>query len=180
MNRIRNERTVYVPARELAADCTVIVSSILEVNQKFLMVERTTSSRIQLNPPQGRLRPGQGIGHCAVSRSESEAGFTFVPTHLIGIYESCDDEGAVMCIRVAVTGKSIARMKTDPGNKESGVVTNRWMTLEQIAGERESLESEIAHRCLMDYRIGHRYPLNIFRMSIAEPPKKTAVNLAES
>jgi ADP-ribose pyrophosphatase YjhB (NUDIX family) len=180
MNCIKNDRTVYVPRRELAAGCAVMVASILEVNQKFLMVERTMNAMTQLSLPQGRLRPGQGIGHCAATRVESEAGFTFVPTHLIGIYESCDDEGAITCIRVALTGKSITRMKTDPANREYGVVTNRWMTMEQVAGERESLESQIAHRCLMDYRAGDRYPLNIFRMPIAGSPKKTAANLAES
>jgi hypothetical protein len=180
MNCIKNERTVYVPSRQLAAGCTVIVSAILEVNRKFLIVERTTNAGNQISLPQGRLRAGQGIGHCAVTRVEAEAGFTFVPTHLIGIYESRDNDGAIAGIRAAVTGKSITRIKTDPGNKEFGVMTNRWMTLEQIAGERESLDSQIADRCLADYRAGLRYPLNIFRMPIVEPTKKTAAHLVES
>lgn len=180
MNCIKNERTVYNPGRELAADCAVIVSCILEVNQKYLMVERTAGSRILLSPPQGRLRPGQGIGHCAVTRVEAEAGYTFVPTHLVGIYESRDNDAAVTCIRVALTGRSITRVKSDYGSKESGVVTNRWMTLEQIGGEKESLESEFAHRSLADYQAGLRYPLNIFQNPLAVPLKKAAVNAVES
>jgi hypothetical protein len=180
MNRIKNERTVYAPTSKLAADCMVVVSSVLEVNRKFLMVERMSGARTQLGFPQGRLRPGQGIGHCAVTRAEAEAGYSFVATHLIGIYESRDDAGAVSRIRVAVTGRAIARLKADPGNREFGILTNRWMSLDQISEERESLDSEAWYRCLIDYREGPRYPLNIFRMPAVEPAKKTAVNLTES
>lgn len=139
----------------------VIVASVLEKGGRFLCIEELVDGSLKLNQPGGRLEVGETPAHGAVRETLEESGYSFLPTHLIGIYEYFDVKSRNIFIRLAYTGAVFAPMRVLARPSDSDIHAVHWLTYEELKQLRERHRSPFVMQCVMDYRAGKSYPLDL-------------------
>ena len=139
-------------------DIHVTVAAIIESGGRFLLVEERVDGRIVLNQPAGHLDPGESLADAAARETLEETGYTFVPSHLVGIYHWQNETGTTF-VRFAFCGKHTA--PTGPVRLDVGIIGAHWFTRPQILAREHDLRSAMVLRGVDDYLAGARYSLDI-------------------
>jgi 8-oxo-dGTP pyrophosphatase MutT (NUDIX family) len=138
----------------------VTVAAIVERGGAYLLVEERTDEGLLLNNPAGHLDPGESLLDAVVRETLEETARAFRPTHLVGVYLSPAADG-VTYLRFAFTGTV---GEPEPGRAlDGGIVRTLWLTPQQIDAEAGRHRSPLLARCIADYRLGMRYPLELLR-----------------
>jgi 8-oxo-dGTP pyrophosphatase MutT (NUDIX family) len=136
----------------------VTVAAIIESGGRFLLVEEQIDGRIVLNQPAGHLDPGESLPAAAVRETFEETGYTFAPSHLVGIYH-WQNESDMTFVRFAFCGKHAA--PSGPVHLDVGIVGAHWLTRGQMLARERELRSPMVLRGVDDYLAGRRYSLDI-------------------
>jgi len=137
----------------------VTVAAVLEQDGKFLLVEEETGHGILFNQPAGHLEPGESLIFAAKRETLEESAYEFEPQYLLGIYRWHSDASDVTYLRFAFTGRILSH---HPERKlDDGILRAVWMTPEEIRATRARHRSPLILRCVEDYLVGKRYPLDV-------------------
>ena len=147
----------------------VIVASVLEKGGCFLCIEEMVDGSLKLNQPAGRLEVGETPSHGAVREALEESGYSFLPTHLIGIYEYFDVKSRNLYIRLAYTGAVFAPVDILARPADPHIHAVHWLTYEELDHRRERHRSPFVMQCVTDYRAGKSYPLDLVTHFSASP-----------
>ncbi len=144
-----------------AAMYQVIVASVLQREGRYLCVEEPVNGEIKLNQPAGKLEIGEPPAHGAVRETYEETGHSFLPTHIVGIYEYYDIRISTIFLRIAYTGALFSPQGRVSKGSDRQIAAVRWLTYEELQASRERHRSPYVLRCVADLRAGNAFPLNL-------------------
>jgi len=156
----------------------VTVAAILENRGKFLMVEERAAGRnLVLNQPAGHLERGESLLTAVVRETLEETGHRFEPDHVVGFYLWHSLEADTTYFRVAFCGE--VEPSADVAVLDEGVVAVHWLMRSQLVSRAHQLRSPMVLRCIDDYLVGQRYPLDCLAYLASTPinPDETATLL---
>lgn len=139
----------------------VIVASVLECSGRYLCVEEPVQGVLKLNQPAGKLEIGESPAHGAVRETFEETGCSFLPTHIVGIYDYFEVRTSTLFLRIAYAGALFSPQGMDSRGKDPNIAAVRWLTYEELHECRDRHRSPYVLRCVSDHRSGKAYPLEL-------------------
>ncbi len=137
------------------------VATVVEQDNRFLMVKETEYGRQVINQPAGHVEPGEDIVRAAVRETLEETGWEVSITGFLGISTSYSSRNGVTYYRLSFVAEAVSFDAAAEIDADIDVAL--WMSLEEIEAEKHRLRSDLVWACLEDYRAGRIFPLEIFR-----------------
>jgi ADP-ribose pyrophosphatase YjhB (NUDIX family) len=137
------------------------VATVIQDNQRFLMVKETKFGRSVINQPAGHVEPGEDIIDAAIRETYEETGWKVEIQNLIGIYSSKSTISGITYYRLAFSAVAVAY--EDQATIDSDIDEVLWLTEEDIIRNSDNLRSESVLECIKDFNKGMVFPLDIFR-----------------
>ena len=138
----------------------VTVAAIIERDGKFLMVEERAGDRLVLNQPAGHLEQGEPLIAAAARETLEETGHRFEPEHVVGFYLWRSPDVDTTYLRIAFCGSVAPSADVAAASLDDGIVAVHWLSRIQLLRRSDQLRSPMVLRCLDDYSMGQRYPLD--------------------
>jgi 8-oxo-dGTP pyrophosphatase MutT (NUDIX family) len=152
----------------------VTVAAIVERESRYLLVEERISGRLVLNQPAGHLEDRETLLDAVVREAREETAWGFAPTALVGTYLWRNPDTARTFLRFAFCGTIGDFREGQP--LDTGIVRTLWLSREQILNQQARLRSPLVLRCIDDYLLGRRQPLDsVAALDLATAPRVQAV-----
>ena len=137
----------------------VTVAAVIEQNGRFLLVEEQTDDGILFNQPAGHLEPGESLLAACAREALEETAYHFTPEALLGVYQWHHAGRDRTYLRFAYTGSlhDHERERT----LDHGILRAVWQTPEEIRALQARHRSPLVLRCVEDYLVGRRFPLEL-------------------
>jgi 8-oxo-dGTP pyrophosphatase MutT (NUDIX family) len=136
----------------------VTVAAIVEVDGRFLMVEERIGSRLVLNQPAGHLEDRETLLDAVIRETREETAWRLRPDALVGTYLWRNPSDGRSFLRFAFCGRVDDHQPDQPLDR--GIVRTLWTSHEQLLAQSQRLRSPLVLRCLQDYLLGKRQPLD--------------------
>ena len=136
----------------------VTVAAIVERDHRFLVVEERISGRLVLNQPAGHLEDGETLVEAVVREAREETAWRFNPEALVGTYLWRSPVDGRSFLRFAFCGTVDDHRAQQP--LDTGILRALWMSHEQLLAQSSRHRSPLVMRCLQDYLLGKRQPLD--------------------
>jgi len=136
----------------------VTVAAIAELDGRFLMVEERIGSRLVFNQPAGHLEDRETLIEAVIRETREETAWRFRPEALVGTYlwrSPVDGRSFLRFTFCGTVDDHLAQQVLD-----KGIVRALWMSHEQLLAQPSRLRSPMVLRCLQDYLLGKRAPLD--------------------
>lgn len=153
----------------MAKNCQIVAAAVLEREGRFLCVEEKVSGVLKINQPSGRLEIGETPAYAATRKTIEESGYSFLATHMVGIYEYFDITASTMVLRLAYTGVLFSPRPEPASPSDPSIHAVHWLTYEEVESMRERHRSPFVLQCVKDYRAGKAYPLDLVTHFPASP-----------
>ena len=134
------------------------VATIIEKDQKFLMVEEDAEGKIVINQPAGHIEANESISDAALRETLEETRWQVKLTHFVGIY-TYEAPNGITYYRFCFAADAVKHHPNLP--LDTGIIDAHWLSLEMIRQQSERWRSPLVIRCLEDYANGQRMPLSI-------------------
>ena len=139
------------------------VAVIVEDTQgRFLLVEEDINGERVFNQPAGHIEEGETVIDAARREALEETGWQVEPHAFLGMYRYIAPANGVTYFRFCFAARP-QRHVSD--HLDDGIIAAHWLTLEQVRNLGERLRSPMVLDCILDYREGRRFPLDV----IVEP-----------
>ena len=137
----------------------VTVATIVERDNRFLMVYEESDGELVYNQPAGHLDPNETLKEAAIRETLEETGWTVKLTGVVGInLYTAPINGITYCrttfIAEALSHDSLRQLDT-------GIIEAVWLTYEEIRERKNNLRSPMTLQIIEDYRAGRRFPLDV-------------------
>jgi 8-oxo-dGTP pyrophosphatase MutT (NUDIX family) len=136
----------------------VTVAAIVEQRDRFLLVEETVHGRLVLNQPAGHLEDHETLVEAAIRETREETAWRFHPQLLVGTYLWRNPEDGRSFLRFAFCGTVDDHLPHQP--LDTGIARALWLTHEQLLAQSSRLRSPLVLKCVEDYLLGKRQPLD--------------------
>ncbi len=134
------------------------VATIVEHENKYLMVKEQRDGRIVYNQPAGHIESGESIIDAAIRETKEETGWLVMPTRFAGISTYHAPNG-ISYIRSTLIAEPLEHDVTAP--LDDDILEAVWLNYEEIVLLEDQLRSPIVKQVLDDYRLGISYPLEL-------------------
>lgn len=141
----------------------VTVATVVEDQDRFLLVEEAADGRAVFNQPAGHLEADESLTQAALRETLEETGWDVELTAVIGIYLYTAPSNGVTYQRVCFAARPLRQRQDHP--LDDGIIGPRWLTREELAAQPDRWRSELVLRCIDDYLAKERYPLELIRDS---------------
>lgn len=139
------------------------VAVIVEDPQgRFLLVEERIKGELVFNQPAGHIEEGEAVTEAACREALEETGWEVEPTAFLGMYRYIAPANGVTFFRFCFAASPL-RHVTD--QLDDDIVAAHWLTLDEVRNLGDRLRSPMVLDCILDYREGRRFPLDV----IVEP-----------
>jgi 8-oxo-dGTP pyrophosphatase MutT (NUDIX family) len=135
----------------------VTVAAVTESGGRFLIVEECIEQRLLLNQPAGHVERGETLLEAVMREAREETAWRFHPQALLGIYRWRNPSNARWILRFAFVGSVSDHDAQQPLDR--GILRTHWLDSEELATRRRQLRSPLVLRCVHDYLVGARAPL---------------------
>lgn len=136
----------------------VTVSSVIEFQGKFLVVEEEIRGKRVFNNPAGHLEEGETLIEAVCRETLEETAYEFIPEAVTGIYLWRKAHNGKTFLRVNFSGT--CGDETDQP-LDDGIHRALWLSRDELAAEPNRLRSPMVLHCIDDYRAGIQYPLDV-------------------
>jgi 8-oxo-dGTP pyrophosphatase MutT (NUDIX family) len=136
----------------------VTVAAVVQREGRFLMVEERISGKLVLNQPAGHLEDRETLVEAAIRETREETAWRLRPDALVGVYLWRNPANERSYLRFAFCGTVDDHRPAQP--LDTGIVRALWMTHEQLLAQPARLRSPLVLRCLEDFLLGKRQPLD--------------------
>lgn len=133
------------------------VATVVEQDDRFLMVQEEDAGRIVFNQPAGHLEQGETLFEAARRETLEETGWRVELTGFLGVYCYRSAANGVTYIRHCFTARPLERLPDAP--REKRIIDVLWLAPEEILAPSFPARSPLVGRVLEDYRRGIHYPL---------------------
>jgi 8-oxo-dGTP pyrophosphatase MutT (NUDIX family) len=140
----------------------VTVAAVVERDDRFLFVEERIEGRLVLNQPAGHLEDGETLIEAVVRETREETAWRLQPEALVGTYLWRNPRNGRTYLRFAFCGFVDDHRATQA--LDTGIVRAVWLSHEQVLAQSARTRSPLVLRCLEDYLLGKRQPLESIAM----------------
>ena len=147
----------------------VTVAAVVSHDRKFLLVEELINGRLVLNQPAGHLEVEETLLAAVVRETREETAWRFSPDALVGTYLWRGAGDGRSFLRFAFCGDVDDHQPQQ--SLDQGIVRAVWLSPEEMVAQRERLRSPLVMRCVEDYLLGLRQPLeSVARLDLTSAP----------
>ena len=137
----------------------VTVATIIERDNRFLMVYEEADGKKVYNQPAGHLDPNETLLEAAIRETLEETGWAIKLTGIVGINLYTAPSNGITYFRTTFIGEAISH---DPSRTlDTGIIEAVWLTYEEIFARQEQLRSPMTLHIIDDYRAGKHFPLTV-------------------
>jgi 8-oxo-dGTP pyrophosphatase MutT (NUDIX family) len=136
----------------------VTVAAIVEREGRYLFVEERIAGQLVLNQPAGHLEDGETLIEAVIRETREETAWRLQPEALVGTYLWRNPLDGRTFLRFAFCGIVDDHRAAQP--LDTGIVRTLWLTHEQLLAQSARVRSPLVPRCLEDYLLGKRQPLD--------------------
>jgi ADP-ribose pyrophosphatase YjhB (NUDIX family) len=137
----------------------VTVATIVERENRFLLVYEEADGKKVYNQPAGHLDPNESLETAAVRETLEETGWSVRLTELLGINLYVAPSNGITYFRTTFIAEAISQ---DTSRKlDTGIIEAVWLTYDEIVTRKDQLRSPMTLQVIDDYRAGKRFPLNV-------------------
>jgi len=137
----------------------VTVAAVVEREGTFLMVEESCNGRVVINQPAGHLDEGERLLAAVQREALEETAWRIRPTALTGIYQWQSSHNHKTYLRFCFAAECLGHEAQR--NLDDGILRAMWLTRSELEARVSSLRSPMVLRCVEDYLLGTRYPLDL-------------------
>jgi 8-oxo-dGTP pyrophosphatase MutT (NUDIX family) len=135
----------------------VTVAAVVQREGRFLVVEERIEGRLVLNQPAGHLEDAETLMQAVIRETREETAWRFQPEALVGIYLWRNPVNERSFLRFAFCGQVDDHHAGQP--LDAGIQRALWLSHEQLRAQPGRLRSPLVLRCLDDFLLGKRFPL---------------------
>jgi len=137
----------------------VTVATIIERDNRFLMVYEEADGSKVYNQPAGHLDPDESLQQAAVRETLEETGWTIRLTGVVGVNLYTAPSNGITYLRTTFIGEALSH---DPQRKlDTGIIEAVWLTYEELVARKDELRSPMTLQIVEDYRAGRRFSLDV-------------------
>lgn len=147
----------------------VTVASVIEHENRFLMVEEIIDGKPTINQPAGHLEHGETLLDAVRRETLEETAYRFEPAALLGIFhmQYGDDPDRVF-LRFTFTGQLLETEPVAGYQIDADITAVHWLTLAEInARQPQVWRSELVGKSLDAYAAGVRHSLDSLHYFLA-------------
>lgn len=139
------------------------VAVIVEDRQgRFLLVEERSNGMIVFNQPAGHIEEGEAITEAARREALEETGWEVEPHAFLGMYRYVAPANGRTYFRFCFVANAVRHVSD---TLDDDIIAAHWLTVDEIRRLGDRLRSPMVLDCILDYRKGRRFPLDV----IVEP-----------
>lgn len=137
----------------------VTVATLIERDNRYLLVYEEAEGRKVYNQPAGHLEPNETLTEAAIRETLEETAWTVTLTGVVGVNLYTAPSNNVTYFRTTFIGDAINH---DPNRRlDKGIIDAVWLTYEEIVARKDQLRSPMTLQIIEDYRAGRRFPLAV-------------------
>ena len=141
----------------LPTDLTV--STIVERDDHFLMIEERSSGLLVVNQPGGHINAGESPEQAAEREALEESGCIVSVTGLLGVYLWIHPQSRQNFLRIVYIADLVSE---DPKRRlDNGIQAVHWYKLSDVRQRKCELRSPIVLRSIEDYIAGNRLSVSL-------------------
>ncbi len=137
------------------------VATLIERDNRFLMVEEIINGRLVYNQPAGHLEEGETLAQAALRETLEETAWQVELISLLGIYQNTSPETGICYIRTCYIAQARQQLKDSP--LDTGIVRALWMSKAEIEAKKDQLRSPMVLTVINDYLAGQHFPLHAIK-----------------
>ncbi|HOY24042.1 MAG TPA: NUDIX hydrolase [Cellvibrio sp.] len=139
----------------------VTVATIIERDNRFLMVYEESDGKLVYNQPAGHLDPDETLQEAAIRETLEETGWTVKLTGVVGVNLYTAPSNGITYFRTTFIGEAISH----DANRtlDTGIIEAVWLTYEELTERKDQLRSPMTLQIIDDYLEGRRFPLGVVR-----------------
>lgn len=137
----------------------VTVATIVERDNRYLMVYEDADGKLVYNQPAGHLDPNETLCEAAIREALEETGWTIKLTGVVGINLYTAPSNGVTYMRTTFIGEALTHDATR--KLDTGIIEAVWLTYEELVARKDQLRSPMTLQIIEDYRAGRRFPLEV-------------------
>ena len=139
----------------------VTVATIIERDNRFLMVYEESDGKLVYNQPAGHLDPDETLFEAAIRETLEETGWTIKLTGVVGVNLYTAPSNGITYFRTTFIGEAISH----DANRtlDTGIIEAVWLTYEELTERKDQLRSPMTLQIIDDYLEGRRFPLGVVR-----------------
>lgn len=137
----------------------VTVATIVERDNRYLMVYEESDGKKVFNQPAGHLDPNETLADAAIRETLEETGWTVNLTGVVGVNLYTAPGNGITYFRTTFIGQAISH---DQSRKlDTGIIEAVWLTYEELIERKAQMRSPMTLQIIDDYRNGRRFPLSV-------------------
>ena len=137
----------------------VTVATIVERDNRYLMVYEESDGKKVFNQPAGHLDPNETLADAAIRETLEETGCTVNLTGVVGVNLYTAPANGITYFRTTFIGEAISH---DQSRKlDTGIIEAVWLTYEELLERKAQMRSPMTLQIIDDYRNGRRFPLGV-------------------
>ncbi len=139
----------------------VTVAAVIEKDNRYLLVEETTSNGLEFNQPAGHLEAGESLIEAVKREVQEETAWQFEPQYLIAVQLWRKNPESPSFMRFCFTGEIHSH---NPNQAlDEGIINTHWLSHEAIIARSGRIRSPLVLLSIAEYLEGHRYPLSLLQ-----------------
>ncbi len=137
----------------------VTVATIIERDNRYLMVYEEFDGNKVYNQPAGHLDPNETLLDAAIRETLEETGWAIQLTGVVGVNLYTAPSNGITYFRTTFIGEAISHDAKRP--LDTGIIEAVWLSYEELLERKEQLRSPMTLQIIEDYRAGRRFPLSV-------------------
>jgi len=137
----------------------VTVATIIERDNRFLMVYEDADGKLVYNQPAGHLDPDETLQQAAIRETLEETGWTVRLTGVVGVNLYTAPSNGITYCRSTFIAEALTQDKSRA--LDTGIIEAVWLTYEELLERKDQLRSPMTLQIIEEYRAGRRFPLEV-------------------
>jgi ADP-ribose pyrophosphatase YjhB (NUDIX family) len=137
----------------------VTVATIVERENRFLMVYEDSDGKLVYNQPAGHLEPNETLQQAAIRETLEETRWTVRLTGVVGVNLYTSPGNGITYCRTTFIAEAL--QQDTFRQLDTGIIEAVWLTYEEILQRKDQLRSFMTLQIIDEYRAGRRFGLDV-------------------
>lgn len=137
----------------------VTVATIIEQDNRYLMVYEEADGKKVYNQPAGHLDPNETLKEAAIRETLEETGWSIELTGVVGVNLYTAPSNGITYFRTTFIAKALSHDTQRP--LDTDIIEAVWLTYEELVARKDQLRSPMTLQIIEEYRAGRRFPLEV-------------------
>ncbi len=138
----------------------ITVATIIEKDNKFLLVEEDLHGKKILNQPAGHLDEGETLIEAAIRETLEESGYQVEIHHMVEMAQWTSPNSHTHFLRTCFAGSVVEYFPEQ--ELDDGIIRALWMTRNEVAQNQHRLRSPLVLNHIDHYIAGKKFDLDFF------------------